>query len=534
MGYPCASVEDFYWRLNTIENDLRRLPQNLCVLLTHTPLTGEGARYSLFGCRDRHRLGTHTASWFSEGKLPFYPSIGQSTDRFPFGVVLSRTPALVQVVKDAERTWLNFGGKRGFYVSGASVRDSLPEGKGAEWTEGIIWHYFAKSTVDPITKESSFESVYEQLLHCYRGILETCRDLDDLLSIVGDELYPCIDELEWPEVLLYLGWKKSHPLLRVEHESVVRSSRGEELIPFGVTTGKCHDVFRICPASVAIATSYALEVLRRMVHVIDATASPPQSRHAVGGDADDTPEATAADGDSEGTPQEANKRKAKSTSGFTIFVEGADTEPAKLPVYCVDGEKHALRICEGLRETEYAAFEFSSEPWTKSDLGRIPAWYVMIEDVRNGVYGDIVAGISNMAERMHEFMSAPDRRTDNAGSTTGAAQVDETPVCDERQPAAPLKRPSKKAFQAWYTRDVLGICTQTEIAEAMTKQGTCASQGEVSKWLRQVEEYRKSGGLMPTLDELSKPHTDTVDPAVIDMGARQDGLTLRQRLRPER
>jgi len=320
-----SSLEDFHWRLDTIKNDLRRLPQNLCVLVTHTPLTGEGARYSLFGCRDRHRLGTHTASWFSEGDLPFYPSIGQSTDRFPFGVVLSRTPALIQLVMDAERTWVNFGRKCGFYVSGATVRDSLPEGKGAEWTEGIIWHYFAKNTGDPIPNESSFDSVYEQLLHCYRGILQTCMDFEDRLSLGGDELTPVISELEWPEVLLYLGWKQLHPLLRVEHEEVVRSFQDEELIPFGAAED-WHNVFRICPSSVARATSYALEALGRMVHAVGATASPSQSLDAVGGGAGDTQEPAEAAGGVKGT--KPWKPNAESRKIINALAGGMDYDKA--------------------------------------------------------------------------------------------------------------------------------------------------------------------------------------------------------------
>ena len=212
--------------------------------------------------------------------MPNYPLVGQppdrfpfGTDRFPFGVVLSRTSSLLELVMDAERTWLNFGGKCGFYVSGATVRGSLPEGEVAyELTERIIWHYFDENT-GPIPKTSSFESVYEQLSHCYRGILEACKCVDDLVSLGGDELTPVIYELEWPEGLLYLGLKNSHPLLRVERGLLARSLPGEELIPFGDETGECHDVFRICPSSVARATSYALKALRRMVHAVDAPAA---------------------------------------------------------------------------------------------------------------------------------------------------------------------------------------------------------------------------------------------------------------------
>ena len=264
------NIEDFHRRLDTIENELRRLPQNLCMLVTHTPLTREGSRYSLFE-GDRHQLGKH---WLSEGDLPNYTLTGQppemfpfGMDPFPFGVVLSRTSSLLDLAVDAEDcTWLNFGGDCGFYVSCGTVRDSLPEGKVAhELTERIIWHYFDKNT-GPIPEASTFESEYKQLLHCYRATCETWIKYEDQLSL-GDELTRIIYELEWPEVLLYLGFIHSHPFLRVEHESVIRSFQGEPLVPF--VAEDYHDVYRIWPASVARATSYTLEVLRRMVHAVD-------------------------------------------------------------------------------------------------------------------------------------------------------------------------------------------------------------------------------------------------------------------------
>ena len=301
-----SSVEDFCWRLDTIENELRRLPQNLCVLLTHTPLTQEGSRYSMFEGEDRHRLGTH---WLSEGELPCYPLVGQppelfpfGTDRFPFGVVLSRTSSLLKLAVDAEdRAWLNFGGECGFYVSGATVRGSLPEGQVThELTERTIWHYFAENTGNPVPEESSFESEYEQLLHCYHGIRETCMEFEDQLSLGDDELTRIIYELDWPEVLLYLGLSYPGPFFRVERSSVERRLPGEPvepLISFG--SEECHDVFRICPASVARATSYALEALGRMVHAVDEAASASQSLDAVSGGAGDTAKPSEAGGGGE-------------------------------------------------------------------------------------------------------------------------------------------------------------------------------------------------------------------------------------------
>jgi hypothetical protein len=95
--------------------------------------------------------------------------------------------------------------------------------------------------------------------------------------------------------------------------------------------------------------------------------------------------------------------------------------------------------------------------------------------------------------------------------------------------AAPVsKRPPEKAFQAWQIRELVGISKQGDIAEMMTTRGVSATQGQVSKWLAAVEEWRRAGGLMPEVGDLdSEPQS--VDPDILDMGARRDGRTPRQR-----
>lgn len=99
---------------------------------------------------------------------------------------------------------------------------------------------------------------------------------------------------------------------------------------------------------------------------------------------------------------------------------------------------------------------------------------------------------------------------------------------DPDEPVTPPK-PLNKAFQAWSIRAILGITNQKEIAEEMTRRGVPATQGQVSKWLGQVEKYLAAGGILPDYGSGGKP--ESVDPAVLEMGARQDGLTPRQRQR---
>jgi hypothetical protein len=283
-----SNIEDFCARLDSIEIDLRHIPPNLRVLLTHTPLTEYGARYSLFECGDEQRLGTH---WRFGDDIPEWgrlPNFDQATDRFPFGVVFSRTTHLLELAMDAERPWLNFGGKCGFYASGTSVRDSVPEGKVSHYlTERTIWHYFDEGT-GHIPKTSSFASVYEQLSHCYRGIKEACSSVDDLVWPSHNEFTPDMEEWEWPEILLYLGLKNSPRSLRVTSSSVPRilkrdfagsSFLDHPEIPFDDPTedwqrvfSRWHKLFIISPSSVVKATRHALNMLRSSVLAIDGTA----------------------------------------------------------------------------------------------------------------------------------------------------------------------------------------------------------------------------------------------------------------------
>jgi hypothetical protein len=95
-------------------------------------------------------------------------------------------------------------------------------------------------------------------------------------------------------------------------------------------------------------------------------------------------------------------------------------------------------------------------------------------------------------------------------------------------PKEPMTRPSDKAFQAWQIRELLNISDQTEIANKMVINGVKATQGQVSKWLKAVDGWRKGGGEIPQVGTLGdKPQS--VAPDVLEMGARQDGRTARQR-----
>ncbi len=112
------------------------------------------------------------------------------------------------------------------------------------------------------------------------------------------------------------------------------------------------------------------------------------------------------------------------------------------------------------------------------------------------------------------------------------AQIEKVGIFEKSQKAITKlpTRPPDKAFQAWQLRELVGISKQGEIADIMTKQGIPATQGQVSKWLKAVDEWRAAGGVMPEVGTLDG-QPQSVDPDILDMGARQDGLTPRQRPR---
>jgi hypothetical protein len=67
-----------------------------------------------------------------------------------------------------------------------------------------------------------------------------------------------------------------------------------------------------------------------------------------------------------------------------------------------------------------------------------------------------------------------------------------------------LKRPPDKAFQAWQIRELLNISDQSEIAKKMDENGVKATQGQVSRWLKAVDEWRKAGGEIPQVGTLGE------------------------------
>ena len=93
----------------------------------------------------------------------------------------------------------------------------------------------------------------------------------------------------------------------------------------------------------------------------------------------------------------------------------------------------------------------------------------------------------------------------------------------------------KEALQAWQLYHLTGK-TQTTVAEELSKEhGRKIPQGTVSRWIQRLDTDPKVAHLLEELKpkEGLKHKPDTIDPDVIEMGKRQDGLAARQRAKKD-
>lgn len=97
-------------------------------------------------------------------------------------------------------------------------------------------------------------------------------------------------------------------------------------------------------------------------------------------------------------------------------------------------------------------------------------------------------------------------------------------------PKAAMKEPCKEALAAYRLWFLQGS-KQGAIAEVLSREfHRPISQGQVSKWLKEVKKYLEAGNILPPPKELHE-NPASFDPDVLEMGQRQDGRTKRQRPR---
>lgn len=95
---------------------------------------------------------------------------------------------------------------------------------------------------------------------------------------------------------------------------------------------------------------------------------------------------------------------------------------------------------------------------------------------------------------------------------------------------AKLKRPSDNALKCFRTSLVVEWDTQNDLAKIMTKKlYKTVDQGQVSRWLSQVNAWIEAGNVLPNLPSTKPSRSVAMDPGKLELGARRDGLTPRQR-----
>ncbi len=230
------------------------------------------------------------------------------------------------------------------------------------------------------------------------------------------------------------------------------------------------------------------------------------------------------------------------------LIEGNEYHLESLPLTCMKltlPHKYALLAAIsdfeiyvlGLRHSEASMPQASDiDPFpglpcdTKPDLMTDEDLFEHDEDfVLGAVYSAIQQNVKNITEQEVEFFTGLlDDVREDLGIGLGVATENAGQAKTDDEHSASIKRPPENAFKAWRLRDLSGITNQTKIAEELRKQGVPANQGQVSRWLKQVEEYLNAGNVLPPIKPLTS-EPQSMDPKILDMSKRQDGCTPRQR-----
>jgi hypothetical protein len=97
------------------------------------------------------------------------------------------------------------------------------------------------------------------------------------------------------------------------------------------------------------------------------------------------------------------------------------------------------------------------------------------------------------------------------------------------KPPVATARPSDDSIAAFRLR-LVSPDTQAALAERLTIElGRPISQGQVSRWLKQVDNWTRAGNILPDLTSGPRTKPQSMDPNRIDLGPRQDARTERQR-----
>jgi len=174
--------------------------------------------------------------------------------------------------------------------------------------------------------------------------------------------------------------------------------------------------------------------------------------------------------------------------------------------------------CDGKRET---VFLLGNGMWMKRTRWEEPG----SEPCRASVKWTNLNANEACAWFLQENMILPEVLTQSGH--TGEANHDRSPP--ETHANHAFKVPPPDAIQAYRANVLQGMPTQTKLAEFLTNQlGRPISQGQVSRWLKQVHKFLKAGNILPEFPAATQKPI-AIDPERLDIGRRQDGRIRNQR-----
>jgi hypothetical protein len=201
-------------------------------------------------------------------------------------------------------------------------------------------------------------------------------------------------------------------------------------------------------------------------------------------------------------------------------------------------EPHARRRYEAIEDSAFGlvceaihAGAFRGPEWatlrhqmiSAASFGTVVAYFLARSPLEDWAKNYPVNACALIADRIEaDAPERVERDTPGAPSDQGAA----LPLTHKRR----MRTPTQRAATAWRLHFATGR-PQVEIARMMTEQlGQPVTQGQVSKWIKQVIAFLNAGGALPVPAPSAKS-AKAVDPARLELGASTSRITPRQRSR---
>jgi len=151
-----------------------------------------------------------------------------------------------------------------------------------------------------------------------------------------------------------------------------------------------------------------------------------------------------------------------------------------------------------------------------------------------GPYYHLIDNVEKLGDRLEtdvpDLMAMTEDVREELAKRSGGQQaaVMVAPGSDGKNSRS-LVEPCPDAFTCYRVSIASGM-KQVELAELLTKElKRKVSHGQVSRWNKRVKEWVEAGNVLPPLPQASRGTATAIDPQTLDLGARRDGHTPRQR-----